>query len=61
MASRNSSPRLRSARGNGMGRGDHIVRASIRAAAGDRMKRAGVASSGRVSSLITSLNPSARG
>lgn len=61
MASRKSRPRLRSVRGNGIGRGDHMVRASIRAAAGARMNRVGVASRGRVSSLMMSLNPSARG
>lgn len=44
-----------------MGRGDHMARASIKAAVGARMKRVGVASRGRVNSLVISLSPSANG
>ena len=39
MARRNSSPRLRSARGNGSGRGTQIVRARSSARIGVIMKR----------------------
>lgn len=41
MARRNSSPRLRSARGNGSGRGTQIVRARSSARIGVIMKRKG--------------------
>lgn len=61
MASKNNMPRFRLAIENGTGRGVHIIRAKMRATAGDRTNKAGVASRGSVSSLIISLRPSANG
>lgn len=61
MASRKSRPRFRFTRGNGIGIGVHIVRDRVNAVAGASINRVGVAIMGRVSSLIISLNPSAKG
>ena len=61
MARRNSSPRLRSARGNGSGRGNQIVRARSSARIGVIMKRKGEEVDGRIGSLMNSFTPSATG
>ena len=61
MANKNSMPRFRLAIENGTGRGAHIIRDKMRATAGDKTNKAGVASRGSVSSLIISLRPSANG
>lgn len=60
IASRKSRPRFRFTRGNGIGIGAHMVRDRVNAVAGANMNRVGVAIMGRVSSLIMSLNPSAK-
>lgn len=61
MVSRNSSPRLRSARGNGIGSGVQIEIARRRASIGVVMKRIGDEDEGRMGSLMNSFTPSARG
>ena len=61
MASRNRRPRLRSASGNGSGRGIQMVRASSRAKIGVMVKRKGEVGDGRIGSLMNSLTPSAIG
>lgn len=61
MASRNSMPKLRSARGNGRGRGVQMEIASRRASMGVVMNRMGEDVDGRMGSLMNSLIPSARG
>lgn len=61
MANKNNMPRFRLAIENGTGRGAHMIKDKIRAIAGDKINKAGVASRGSVSSLIMSLRPSANG
>lgn len=61
MASRKSSPRLRSARENGRGNGVQIEMARRRAKIGVAMNRTGEDVDGRMGSLMNSLTPSARG
>lgn len=61
MASRNSSPRLRSAKEKGSGRGIQMEIASRRASMGVAMNRIGEEVDGRIGSLMNSLIPSARG
>ena len=61
IASRNSSPRLRSARENGRGSGVQIEIARRRASIGVARKRMGDDVDGRIGSLMNSLIPSARG
>ena len=61
MARRNSSPKFKSARGKGSGRGVQIVRARRRAKIGVIMKRKGEEVDGRMGSLMKSFTPSAMG
>lgn len=61
IVSRNSRPRLRSARGNGRGRGVQIVSASSRASMGVVMNKRGEDVDGWMGSLINSFTPSATG
>lgn len=61
MASRNSSPRLRSARENGRGNGVQIEIAKSRASIGVAINRIGEDVDGRMGSLMNSFTPSARG
>lgn len=57
----NSSPRLRSAREKGRGRGAQMEIARRRASIGVIMNRIGEDVEGRIGSLMNSLSPSARG
>lgn len=57
----NNSPRLRSARGNGIGRGVQMEIARRRASIGVRRNRTGEDVDGRIGSLIKSFTPSATG
>lgn len=61
MAMRKRSPRFRSVREKGRGRGIQMVIASRRANMGVMMKRNGEEVDGRIGSLINSLIPSATG
>lgn len=61
MATRKRTPRFRSTRGNGRGRGAQVVRARTRASIGIRMNSIGEEVEGRMGSLVNSLSPSANG
>lgn len=61
MASRNSRPKLRSAKENGRGSGIQMEIAKSRASIGVRMNRVGEDVDGRMGSLMNSFTPSARG
>ena len=61
IASRNSRPRLRSAKENGRGKGVQMEIARSRASIGVAMNRMGEDVEGRMGSLINSFTPSARG
>lgn len=61
IASRNSTPRFRSASENGMGRGVQMEIARVRASIGVRMNRIGEEVEGRTGSLMNSFTPSASG
>lgn len=61
IASKNRRPRLRSARGNGRGRGVQIVSASRRASRGVMVNRSGEDVDGWMGSLMNSFTPSATG
>lgn len=61
MASRNRTPRFRSARENGRGSGIQIEIARRRASMGVVINRIGEDVDGRIGSLMNSLMPSARG
>lgn len=61
MASMNSSPRFRSARGNGIGSGVQIEIARRRASIGVVINRIGEDVDGRIGSLMNSFTPSATG
>lgn len=61
MASRNKSPKLRLARGNGRGSGVQIEMAKRSASIGVVTKRIGEEVDGRIGSLINSFTPSAKG
>lgn len=61
MASRNNSPKLRSASEKGSGSGIQMEIASRRASIGVKMNRIGEDVEGRIGSLMNSFTPSARG
>lgn len=61
MVTRNSRPRLRSARGKGIGSGVQMEIARRRASMGVAINRNGEDVDGRMGSLMNSLIPSARG
>lgn len=61
IASKNSTPRFKSARENGMGKGVQIEIARRRASIGVEMNRMGEEVDGRTGSLIKSFTPSAKG
>lgn len=61
IANMNSSPRFRSARGNGIGSGVQIEIARRRASIGVVINRIGEDVDGRIGSLMNSFTPSATG
>lgn len=61
MATRKRTPRFRSTKGNGRGRGAQVVRARTRASIGIRMNSIGEEVEGRMGSLVSSFSPSANG
>lgn len=61
MATRKRTPRFRSTKGNGRGRGAQVVRARTRASIGIRMNSIGEEVEGRMGSLVNSFSPSANG
>ena len=61
MARRKRSPRFKSVKENGKGRGIQIVRARRRASIGVIMNRRGDEVEGRIGSLMKSFTPSATG
>lgn len=61
MARRNKSPKLRSAKENGRGRGVQMEIARSRASIGVAINRIGEDVEGRMGSLMNSFTPSAKG
>lgn len=57
----NSTPKFRSARAYGIGNGDHIVKANVKANVGVSTNRSGEEVDGRIGSLVKSFTASAIG